>query len=360
VRCKPRGDKTARIAFVGEAPGEEEDRYGLPFMGSSGDLMKQLCQEAGFDFNQCFITNVFMDRPEGNRIEKFCGNKFEVEDELKLLGWDTYPFEPLSSGNYVMPYRCLELFRLREELLKVNPNIVVPLGNTAIWAVLQSTGIAKWRGAVSPGKLIPFKCLPTYHPAFLFRAWHMRLVVLADLIKVFSESKFPEISYSRREIWISPTLSDIETFLLQEGRFAKHIAVDIETHTYQSAGKYHPFISMVCFATSSNKVLVVPFIKPDGSEYWPTLDEEQEAWKLVQEFLDLPGNKIFQNGAAFDVRHLSRYALRVMNYNRDTMYKHHALYPGMQKGLGFMGSLYANEGPWKQYRPKTKVEKAED
>jgi uracil-DNA glycosylase len=359
ARCKPRGPLSSKVVIVGEAPGEREEKWGVPFVGATGDLLKQLLQESGFDPSSCYYTNVFMDRPPNNLLGAFCVKGEEAKEEAVSLGWPSYPFESLSQGLYIKPYYCLELLRLKEEIEEVNPNLVIALGNTAIWALLGTTGINKWRGAISPGHLTKHKVLPTFHPAMIFRAWHQRVVVLMDLIKAKHESSFPEIRYTPRELWVSPTLQDLQIFY-EKIQSSQAIAVDIETHTFKSKGRFYPFISMVGFAISPFQAFCIPFIKPDGSHYWSTLEEEQQAWDWVQEIMNLPQPKILQNGAGFDIHHLYRNGIAVWHYDRDTMVKHHALYLGMQKGLGFMGSIYANEGPWKQYRPKSKLEKAEE
>lgn len=359
-RCKPRGNPNAKLLIVGEAPGEKEDRWGVPFVGATGDLLNQLLRESGIDKDDCYYTNVFMDRPQDNKIATFCIKGGEASEEAKLLGWPSYPFEPLLPGLYVKPYLCLELLRLKNEIEEVNPNLVVALGNTALWALLGVTGINKWRGAISQGSLTKHKVLPAFHPAMIFRAWHQRVVLLMDLMKAKHEAGFKEVKYTPRELWISPTLEDLKTFYDLHASKASALGTDIETHVYKSKDKHYPFISMVGFAVSPFLAICIPFILPDGKSYWATQEEELEAWEWVYRYMELSCPKILQNGAAFDVHHLWRYAIPIFQYTRDTMVKHHALYLGMQKGLGFMGSIYANEGPWKQHRPKNKLEKAEE
>ena len=63
----------------------------------------------------------------------------------------------------------------------------------------------------------------------------------------------------------------------------------------------------------------------------------------------MKAKKIFQNGL-FDLQYLAKYKLRIVNISDDTMLLHHALYPELPKGLGFLGAAYTNEAPWKLMR----------
>src|SRR5829696_2057019 len=67
----PIGPKPAKMMLLGEAPGEREEKEGLPFVGASGNELRQMCREAGIDFDQTFRTNVFHTRPPGNKLQHF-------------------------------------------------------------------------------------------------------------------------------------------------------------------------------------------------------------------------------------------------------------------------------------------------
>jgi hypothetical protein len=125
-------------------------------------------------------------------------------------------------------------------------------------------------------------------------------------------------------------------------RPADYYAVDIETLPNS--------ISMIGFARAYNDALVIPFYddrSPSGS-YW-SVEDEIEAWRLTDLLLKKPVPKIFQNGI-FDLFHILRAGLRPTLCNDDTMILHHAMYPEMLKGLGFLGSVYSNEIAWKTMR----------
>jgi DNA polymerase len=143
------GNETAEILLLGEAPGEEEDKQGLPFVGQSGQLLDKILEAVGLDRTKVYITNILPWRPPGNRTP--------TNQEIAL-------FRP-----YVLKHISL-----------VNPRVVVCLGGTATKALLQtSQGIVQLRGKWTQIAEISAKILPTFHPAYLLRspsqkkeAWH--------------------------------------------------------------------------------------------------------------------------------------------------------------------------------------------
>ncbi len=70
------GNADAELMFVGEAPGAEEDRQGLPFVGRAGQLLNQLLEEIGLSREQVFIANVLKSRPPGNRARRYAENRY--------------------------------------------------------------------------------------------------------------------------------------------------------------------------------------------------------------------------------------------------------------------------------------------
>src|SRR5213595_623960 len=243
-----------KIALVGEAWGEAEERERAPFVGPTGWELNKMLREAGIVRADCFLTNVFNFRPPNNKIEALCGHK--------SFGIPGYP--AIVKGKYVDKSYARELKRLGDELIEVNPNVVVALGNTATWALLGKTYISKLRGAVqtSTHTISGFKVLPTYHPAAIFRQWVLRPVTVLDLMKAKRESEYPEIMKPEREIWIEPTLEDIYEFDQRYINKSERLAVDIET-----AGSH---ITCIGFAPSHSISLVIPFIdgRRRGGVYW--------------------------------------------------------------------------------------------
>lgn len=333
------------IALVGEAYGQQEELTGLPFIGQSGQELTRMLDEAGISRRDCFITNTFNFRPPDNKILALCGTRSDVGP--------SYQFPPLQQGKYIRPEFLPEISRLREEIEREQPNLVVALGGTACWALLRTSKISSIRGVVAHGELVPgVKVLPTFHPSAILHNWSLRPIAVADLMKAKREAEFPGINRPERRAIINPTLEEIASWLAANAN-APFLAVDIETGNNQ--------IKCIGFAASRSSAIVVPFVAlthPSGC-YWPTLSDELKAWALVNQILSLPGAKVFQNGL-YDLQYIIRKGIKPRNCFHDTMLLHHALYPEMQKSLGFMGSIYTNEGSWKLMRKREKEQTKRD
>jgi len=131
------GNPRARLVFVGEGPGAEEDAQGLPFVGPAGQLLTKMIQAMGLRRDEVYICNVVKCRPPGNRNPE--------PDEIAAC-------EPF----------------LRAQLHGIGPEVVVALGKFAAQTLLRdSTPITRMRGQwrVYEG----MKLMPTFHPAYLLR-----------------------------------------------------------------------------------------------------------------------------------------------------------------------------------------------
>lgn len=333
------------IAIVGEAWGEEEARLGIPFVGASGRELDRMLEEAEIDKSDCYLTNVFNLQPKPTNDIKNLGT-------IKTLS--TVPMPEMTKGIYLQNQYFPEVERLWSELNEWKPNLVLALGNTALWALTGSYGIKYLRGTVTESIYGPagLKVLPTYHPSAVLRDWSMRAVVVADLMKAKRQAKFPEIRRPSRSLWLEPSIRDIEFFYEKHIKPCKVLSVDIET-----AGVTQ--ITCVGFAPSKEIAIVIPFVdnrQPDGS-YWRTAHQEKLAWQLVGKYLahaDALEINILGQNFLYDINWLwTKVGLTPKGFARDTMLKHHALNPEMEKGLGFLGSIYTDEPAWKLMRNKT-------
>lgn len=330
------GPKTSSVALVGEAWGESEEKVKLPFQGASGAELTRMLNEAGMKRHEFFMTNVFARRPPDNKILEFF--------TTKKLGSESFP--AYTKGKFLRPDLEGELFRLREELLSVRPNLVIALGGTACWALLGSSGITALRGTVAESTLVPgLKVLPTFHPSRVLRSWSDRPIMVADLMKAKRERDFPEIRRPERWVLVDPTLQELHDWIyLPDGsvrppRFG-HYSCDTETERRQ--------ITMIAFSDHISWAICIPFVDwrhPDKS-YWPTPSDEVCAWKMVKDVLESPYPKLFQNGL-YDLQYIRQMGIRPQNVTDDTMLLHHALFPELPKSLAFIGSTQTNEPAWK-------------
>jgi len=146
------GNRKARLMFVGEAPGADEDIQARPFVGRAGQLLTKIIEAIGLKREEVLIGNVNRCRPPGNRAP--------TPEEASMCK----PF-------------------LLREIATVQPEVIVVLGNTAMKNLLDTReGITKLRGAFQNYKGI--KVMPTFHPAYLLRDPSKKRETWEDLKKV--------------------------------------------------------------------------------------------------------------------------------------------------------------------------------
>lgn len=335
------------ILFVGEAWGVEEEKEGKPFVGASGFILDGMLSVVGINRHECAITNVFNLRPRpSNDVVNLCGTKAEGIPGLPAL----------VKGKYVRKEYAKELDRLYSEIRRENPNVIVALGSTAAWALLRTTGIRAIRGSAASthptvSQILgrPFKILPTYHPAAVAREWTLRPIVITDLDKAKRESADEIVRRPERAIWIKPTLDDLAEYERQYINPSYLLSIDIETKGDQ--------ITCIGFAPDPHNAIVIPFysaLQSDGN-YWRSFDEEIVAWNYIRRWCQKPA--VFQNGL-YDIHFLwRRYGIPVPNAVEDTMLMHHAHQLEMEKGLGFLASVYTDEASWKFMRKSDTIKK---
>lgn len=151
------GDAGAKIFFIGEGPGETEDRTGRPFVGRAGEMLNKWIAAMGLKREQVYIANIVKCRPPGNRVP--------APDEVATC----------------TPY-------LQRQLEIVRPKVIVTLGLPSAKYMLQSNSTMgrlrgqwhEWRG---------IKLMPTFHPAYVLRSYtnEVRAAVWDDLKKVMAE-----------------------------------------------------------------------------------------------------------------------------------------------------------------------------
>jgi uracil-DNA glycosylase family 4 len=145
------GNPDARLMFVGEGPGAEEDARGEPFVGRAGKKLDQMIESVGLTRAEVYIANIVKCRPPNNRDPE--------KDEIET---------------------CLPF--LKRQIEAIGPRAIVALGSPAAKTLLETrTGITRLRGEWHDFAGIPV--MPTFHPAYLLRAYtkENRLKVWEDL-----------------------------------------------------------------------------------------------------------------------------------------------------------------------------------
>lgn len=150
------GSLTADLMFIGEAPGETEDKTGQPFVGRAGKLLTKIIEAMHLSREKVYIANIVKCRPPGNRNPQ--------EEEVN----DCFPY-------------------LLEQINLIKPKIIVVLGAVALKSLLKNKKLSI---TMLRGKYIDwngYKLMPTFHPAYLLRNPPDKKYVWADMKKVMSD-----------------------------------------------------------------------------------------------------------------------------------------------------------------------------
>lgn len=309
---------TNRIALIGEAPGADEEQMLKPFVGMSGRFLNELLSRAQIVRERCFVGNVCQFRPPSNDIKKFALDGPEITEGLAQLKLD---------------------------LAQFNPNVCVLLGKTALWAAMGTKNLRDWRGSLFLSEAFDGrKCLATYHPAACLRQYSWKPLLQFDLKRAKEESFDSLLILPERELLVELPFKELCDKLQWLIDTEATVASDIEGGVEG--------ISCISFATSPSYSFCVPFLKLDGSPYWPKIEEEI-LWQLVRFVLESPKvKKIWQNGL------YDRFVLDfcqgiiVQGNEDDIMLQHWEVYHEFEKKLGFQNSIYTRE-PFYKFERKT-------
>ena len=171
------GSIHAKLLFVGEAPGADEDAQGEPFVGKAGQLLTKIILTTGLSRESVYIANILKCRPD--TPGQSAGNRKPTTEEMATC----------------IPY-------LHEQIDLIQPRVIVALGATAVEGLLGKTvGITRLRGNWRVYRGIPL--MPTYHPAYLLRnqALTEKRKVWEDMLQVMEKLEMP-ISEKQRGFFL--------------------------------------------------------------------------------------------------------------------------------------------------------------
>ena len=330
------GPSPARLMIVGEAPGADEEKALTPFVGPSGYLLDKMLAEAGIPRGMGFVTNVCRIRPPNNKIEKWILHRLPKKKPVPegfVPMRNKFVYAPVEEG-----YR-----KLLGEIAQVKPNVIVALGNVALWALTGKWGIQNWRGSELHGDWLDApKVIPTFHPAAILRQWAWRASAVADLRRAARNLGGKQYE---RPAWIfevAPSYSQVLSRL--EGLWATletqslTLSFDIETR----AGH----ITCAGIAWSRTEAICIPFTKA-GSEdgYWMEHEETEVLWRLYKVLTHRNARVIGQN-LLYDCQYTARWWGFVPRVAFDTMIAWHTCFAELPKKLDFQASLVCKSYKW--------------
>jgi DNA polymerase len=298
-----------RIAVIGEAPGEEEENYRRPFIGTSGNFLTNIMRDVGINRQACLIGNICQVRPPQNDIDQFPWEGSEIQDGL---------------------------LHLAEDIAAYNPNICVLLGNTPLRAAGISGKITDWRGSLFLSDHGPFKgrkCIASLHPAYVLREFSGYPLLKFDLQRAHEEGNDPLLILPTRNLATNTPVEELRHYM-DSWPTGVRCSVDIEG-TFKGGW---PCVSLARSPTQS--VCIV----------WERLSDTEHA-DVLQSFArlmyraDVP--KVLQN-QLYDNFILSYgYGIPIRGVAEDTLIKGWAVYAELPRALATQASVWTRQPHWK-------------
>lgn len=312
------GPAKAKIALVGEQPGEKEVRLGIPYIGPAGEVLQECLSHAGLARAELYVTNV-----------------------IKDLAHPLQYYFHFEKGKILSQHQDFVLYReyLKQELEEVDPNVIVATGNVALYALTGQMGIGKWRGSIIPCTLIPGKkVLPTYHPATVLPhvgQYTNKHLINLDLLRAKEQQEFPEIRSKQRNLIINPSYSDSLAYIayLKERGRSSRLSFDIEVSRKTQE------LTCISFALSDLEAISIAFVDSEGDKFTP--EQELEIWLQIAELLEDPTIPKLNQNIAFDIQFLfQRYGIKTAGPLDDTMIAQRIAWPDFPAGLDFICSFH--------------------
>lgn len=315
-KVPPEGPLDARIAIVGESPGRNEWRRGRPFIGDSGDILDDALRGIGVDRKDVYVTNVIKDDlpPSGGGTP---AQRAAIKRQFFFK--HGHPTQTYLEG----------ILHVHRELREVGANVVVTLGNYALWALMQHESIMKWRGSILESPLLVDpetgqgqKVIPIIHPAFFINArnqWYKQVLIDWDFQRVLIESKSPEIILPAPEIIVNPSPAEIDT-AVDRFRSVPFYAWDTEWYGPDE-------LAYVGFSDSKDYAFVIPY-------------NSQQAIAAYRAIFESDTSNVHQNGWAFDIPAMHRMGIEVVGPSDDTMVEWNSCWASLRaKSLAMQCSL---------------------
>src|SRR6187399_625503 len=311
------GPENAKIFFIGEAPGNDEVRYSKrPFTGPSGRMLRGIIDKLGIAPNTVYMSNTVRCRPTA--ISPSTGKEIDRAPSKEEIA---------HCGKF-----------LAEEIGNVNPNLIVTLGNSALYALNDTNDIGKWRGVpfVRSGR----KVLATYHPAGIMRQQHMFPAFYHDLKKVTLQAQSPTLHVLPVDYQPNGDVAAHRESILAAARRLGYVCIDIETAGNFGGlkGALDPSTGQViCYGVGSEPQRATCFMWTDESR------------QLLSELLADPGiEKIGQNSENFDWVFLEGKGCPYPVGERfDTLQAFHLCGPDLPKNLATIATFYTDMPYWK-------------
>jgi uracil-DNA glycosylase family 4 len=314
-----RGNTRSPVCIIGEAPGQEEDRVGYPFIGYSGQLLDKMISEGGFNASDVWFTNPYKTKPPDNDIKRI--EEYGIQNNLFTD-------------------------QFFEELRQFKPTILVACGKTATNLLCPETkpkaykgkedekeGFMSWRGSllISPFLDWPHYVIPMAHPAYVLRNYSEREICIFVLSRAYEEFTYWNKNkllqpLPKMNLLINPSFGDAYDYLRRCINSPSYISVDIEL-----LRRRVPYT--ISFAPSIDSAISMSFWNYPANQC-------ANLWKQMDKIFS-ESKMIMQNGTSFDCHWLRAMGFNInLNNVEDTLIRHHVLWPGLRHKLEFQTFQY--------------------
>ena len=323
---KVRGESATenpKIAFIGEAPGKDEDESGHPFVGSAGQELDRILAKAGIHRHNAYLLSLINCRPPENDLDS--------PEGIEALESCRPGFEEEITKLYDLGVRTL-----------------VTLGGKPTNAIGIEGSIHKVRGSVYEVTIAgkSFWTIPTFHPSYIIRGqWSEEPTCINDIEKAINISA-NGYTPPREDFLLFPSVRDIEARTKDILKKRPLLGVDTETTalTY-----YEAEIFVMSLALNAEEAFSIPFYSQGFVPYWKNGDLNRVKNCLAEILERCP--TMYQN-AAFDISVLEHSGFKVGNVAHDTMLIMHAIHPELPRNLGYIVSIYGQTNFWKDIKLK--------
>lgn len=342
------GPLNAPIMVIGEALGTEERLKGEPFIGWSGQFLREMCERAGLDWTSMRVDNVVQYQPDRNDFRVFYTN-----------------IPP--RGSIGIPTEELRLWHtdLKQRILKIRPKVIVVAGDHSLYALTGNKASTLWRGSVIPYTDQDFSChiIPIVHPSYARRCYTMTSTKLKDMRQPWFYISVFDLKKARRiadEGW--KPLERIEEIFPTYNRTMEYLeeamAMPSETlfiSDVETIRREH--IKCVGITHRKDYGLCIPFVANGAGKPYYSLAQEHEVWKLMDKVFST--HRIGNQTIDFDLAQFWRDVGMDVTESvyLDTAVLHAVLYPELRHDLGFLTSIYTDM-PYFKYLGKQSENKS--
>lgn len=315
-------NSNVKLLVLGEAPSWQEVEQLQPFVGPSGRELDRLFIDSGINRNECWLTNVckYMVPPNTtNRKIPFPIRAKQAEIDIDK-----------------------QLEELRFEINQINPNCILALGGTALWALTGKSKITNYRGSILYG--MSHKLVATYHPAHLIHqqggditGYWQRQVMIFDFNRAKLQSEFSEIKRPNRILSVCRNSAQLADFIQRHENDSK-LSIDIEA--------INCIPSCIGIAFTSSEALSIPLWNAADISNIPDSDLSS-IWILIANLLNNPNYKKVGQNFKYDEDKIKRLGFVIDKLHSDTMLKAFVINPELPKNLAFNTSIYTEEPYYK-------------